>query len=76
MGKMRSPHPDRKHFSLSDAGKERLGNFEQWQGARSRKSRTYQEGGGRMVESYTENVDEVIHLKERGSNEKWSLILG
>ena len=45
--------PDRKYFSLSDAGRERLEGILGPVAGVSHKSRTYQEGGRRMVESYT-----------------------
>ena len=81
-GEMRpSPDgPDRKYFSLSDAGREGLEEFLGPVAGASHKSRTYQEGGRRMVESYTEKMsDELIHLNKEDQayvKKKWWPILG
>ena len=57
--------PDRKYFSLSDAGRERFREFLGPVAGASHKSRTYQEGWRRMVESYTEKCQmELIHLNK------------
>ena len=80
MGEMRpSPDgPDRKYFSLSDAGKERLGEFwDQWQELVTKVERIKKEGkNGRKL--YRKMSDEVIHLKKEDQAyvKKWSLILG